>query len=292
MSRKIVDDEERRRLKTLLKEVRQERGGGGFIARTAGRGAQRRGLRARRALPQAHLGRGPRPRRRASARPRSCTASWASCSACCATCSPTTSPPSAWTTSASTSARWTWWRELQPELAARVRLCAPAASILEEHGVTGGAGAGAALQGLARPPAATSSSTRPRPWWRSTSTRGRYTGKKNLEETILKINLEAVREIVRQIRLRDLGGIIVVDFIDMEERKSRAEGDGGAGAGAAPGPLAFEGPFRERVRPRDPDPQARAAVAGAHAVRAVPLLHGERDDQDASPPCARRSTTR
>ena len=50
---------------------------------------------------------------------------------------------------------------------------------------------------------------------------GRYTGKKNLEETILKINVEAVGELVRQIRLRDLGGIIVVDFIDMEEKKSR-----------------------------------------------------------------------
>ena len=50
---------------------------------------------------------------------------------------------------------------------------------------------------------------------------GRYTGKKDLEETILKTNLEAVKEIVRQIRLRDLGGIIVLDFIDMEEGKSR-----------------------------------------------------------------------
>jgi hypothetical protein len=50
---------------------------------------------------------------------------------------------------------------------------------------------------------------------------GRFTGKKRLEETILKTNVEAVKEIVRQIRLRDLGGIIVVDFIDMEEKKSR-----------------------------------------------------------------------
>src|SRR5262249_6589134 len=46
-------------------------------------------------------------------------------------------------------------------------------------------------------------------------------GKKKLEDTILKTNLEAAKEIVHQIRLRDLGGIIVVDFIDMEERKSR-----------------------------------------------------------------------
>ena len=42
-----------------------------------------------------------------------------------------------------------------------------------------------------------------------------------LEDTIVKTNLEAVKEIVRQIRLRDLGGIIVLDFIDMEERKNR-----------------------------------------------------------------------
>jgi ribonuclease G len=52
---------------------------------------------------------------------------------------------------------------------------------------------------------------------------GRYVGKKtgSLEETILKTNLEAVMEIVRQVRLRDLGGIIVLDFIDMEEKKNR-----------------------------------------------------------------------
>jgi len=53
---------------------------------------------------------------------------------------------------------------------------------------------------------------------------GRYVGKKTagrLEDTILKTNLEAVKEIVRQIRLRDLGGIIVLDFIDMEEKKNR-----------------------------------------------------------------------
>ncbi|GAC1456140.1 MAG: ribonuclease G [Gemmatimonadaceae bacterium] len=52
---------------------------------------------------------------------------------------------------------------------------------------------------------------------------GRYVGKRTgrLEDTIVKTNLEAVKEIVRQIRLRDLGGIIVLDLIDMEERKNR-----------------------------------------------------------------------
>lgn len=51
---------------------------------------------------------------------------------------------------------------------------------------------------------------------------GKYVGKSNrLEDTIVKTNVEAVKEIVRQMRLRDLGGIIVVDFIDMDERKNR-----------------------------------------------------------------------
>ena len=51
---------------------------------------------------------------------------------------------------------------------------------------------------------------------------GKYVGKSNrLEDTIVKTNTDAVKEIVRQIRLRDLGGIIVVDFIDMDERKNR-----------------------------------------------------------------------
>ena len=52
---------------------------------------------------------------------------------------------------------------------------------------------------------------------------GRYVGKRTggLEDTIVKTNLEAAAEIVRQVRLRDLGGIIVLDFIDMDERKNR-----------------------------------------------------------------------
>jgi ribonuclease G len=50
---------------------------------------------------------------------------------------------------------------------------------------------------------------------------GRYTGKKDPEKTILKTNLEAAREVARQIRLRDVGGIIVCDFIDMETRANR-----------------------------------------------------------------------
>jgi ribonuclease G len=50
---------------------------------------------------------------------------------------------------------------------------------------------------------------------------GKYTGKKDPEKTILKTNLDAAREIARQLRLRDIGGIIVCDFIDMESKQNR-----------------------------------------------------------------------
>jgi ribonuclease G len=52
---------------------------------------------------------------------------------------------------------------------------------------------------------------------------GKYVGKGStrLEDTIVKTNLDAIKEIVRQIRLRDLGGIIIIDFIDMEDRRNR-----------------------------------------------------------------------
>jgi Rne/Rng family ribonuclease len=52
---------------------------------------------------------------------------------------------------------------------------------------------------------------------------GKFVGKgsNRLEDTIVRTNLEAVKEIVRQMRLRDLGGIIIIDFIDMEERRNR-----------------------------------------------------------------------
>ncbi len=51
---------------------------------------------------------------------------------------------------------------------------------------------------------------------------GRFVGKSSLEDTIVKTNLEAAEEVVRQLRLRDLGGIIVIDFIDMENASNRA----------------------------------------------------------------------
>ena len=50
---------------------------------------------------------------------------------------------------------------------------------------------------------------------------GRYVGRRSLEDTITKTNLEAVREVVHQLRLRNIGGIIIIDFIDMEQEANR-----------------------------------------------------------------------
>jgi len=50
---------------------------------------------------------------------------------------------------------------------------------------------------------------------------GKFTGKKKLEDTVFKTNMEAAKEVARQLRLRDIGGIILIDFIDMEKASNR-----------------------------------------------------------------------
>jgi len=219
VSRKITDDEERRRLKALLKEIRQEHGGGGFIARTAGARADREEfIRDARYLTRiwdevrAQASRPPAPallHRELGLVQRLLRDLLSQDIASIRL----DSPREFQTTLDLVS-------QLNPELASRVRLHNGPTSIMEEHGVS---------TELER-------ALRSKVWLESGGyivinqtealvaidvNTGRYTGKKALEETILKTNLEATKEIVRQIRLRDLGGIIVVDFIDMEERKSR-----------------------------------------------------------------------
>jgi ribonuclease G len=112
-------------------------------------------------------------------------------------------------------------QRFQPALVNRVKMYTRSNPIFEEFGVT----------------AELEKALRPKVWLKSGGyivinqtealvaidiNTGKYVGKSNrLEDTIVKTNTDAIREIVRQIRLRDLGGIIVVDFIDMDERKNR-----------------------------------------------------------------------
>jgi ribonuclease G len=112
-------------------------------------------------------------------------------------------------------------QRFQPALVGRVKLYTRTNPIFDEFGIT----------------AELEKALRPKVWLKSGGyivinqtealvaidiNTGKYVGKSNrLEDTIVKINTDAIKEIVRQIRLRDLGGIIVVDFIDMDERKNR-----------------------------------------------------------------------
>ena len=221
VSRKITDEEERRRLKTVLKEFRQERGGGGLIARTAGQGREAEAfLRDGR-----YLARTWDEVRALASRQRAPVLLYREPTLVERLLRDLLSEDVA-------SIRLDGEREfqrtldlvraLEPGLAPRVRLHNGPAGLMEEFGVT----------------AELERALRSKVWLPSGGyivinqtealvaidvNTGRFVGKNHLEETLLKANLDAVREIVRQIRLRDLGGIIVVDFIDMEERKSRRE---------------------------------------------------------------------
>ena len=126
---------------------------------------------------------------------------------------------------------------------------------------------------------------------------GRFVGKSRLEDTILANNLEAAREVVRQLRLRDIGGMIVIDFIDMSPQKNRDAVIALPAGGAEEGPLQGlpdvdlaarpgrdDAPERHRRRARDhdrglPDVQRR----GPRAVQG---------DASRSRTCARCAGTR
>ena len=133
----------------------------------------------------------------------------------------------------------------QPKLVGRVKLYTKDAPIFEEFGIQ---------QELDK-------ALRPKVWLKSGGyivinhtealvaidvNTGKYVGRGStrLEDTIVKTNLEAVKEIVRQIRLRDLGGIIVLDFIDMEERRNREKVMAALDQALRAGPRAVEGPAR------------------------------------------------
>jgi ribonuclease G len=112
-------------------------------------------------------------------------------------------------------------QRFQPALVSRVKLYTRSTPIFDEFGIT----------------SELEKALRPKVWLKSGGyivinqtealvaidvNTGKFVGKSNrLEDTIVKTNTDAIKEIVRQIRLRDLGGIIVVDFIDMDERKNR-----------------------------------------------------------------------
>ncbi len=106
---------------------------------------------------------------------------------------------------------------------------------------------------------------------------GRYVGKKSagrLEDTIVKTNLEAAREIVRQVRLRDLGGIIVLDFIDMEDKKNRQKVAQSIEQELRKRPGAVEGRAGVGLRPDHHHPQARQEQPRTQLTEPCPYCSG------------------
>jgi ribonuclease G len=219
VSRKISDDEERRRLKLLLKEIRMERGGGGLIARTAGNGREREDFE----RDARYLTRTWDEVRAMAQRQAAPCLLHHELSLVQRLLRDLLSDDVA---SICLDGEREFQRtlelvgQLRPDLSPRVRLHSSRDELFEHHGVQ----------------AELERALRSKVWLESGGyivinptealvaidvNTGRYVGRQRLEDTILATNLEAVSEIVRQIRLRDLGGIIVVDFIDMEERRSR-----------------------------------------------------------------------
>ena len=105
---------------------------------------------------------------------------------------------------------------------------------------------------------------------------GKNVGSRSLEETVFHNNLEAAEEIARQLRLRDIGGIIVIDFVDMEIRENRDRTIAGVPGRPGPGQDPHPGVRHLRARPRRDDPQAhrRGPARVASRCPATPASAG------------------
>ncbi len=101
---------------------------------------------------------------------------------------------------------------------------------------------------------------------------GKNVGTSNLEETVFRNNLEAAEEIARQLRLRDIGGIIVIDFIDMEISANRAEVIRTFRRVAGPGQDADPGLRHLRARAGRDDQKADLRGPGRVVLRDLPDL--------------------
>ena len=124
--------------------------------------------------------------------------------------------------------------------------------------------------------AATSSSTRPRRWSRSTSIPAARRASATSKRPRCSTNLEAADEIARQLRLRDLAGLIVIDFIDMEEHRNQVGGGAPAEGGAEERPRPHPGRPHQPVRAAGDVAAAAAAVAGRGLDPALPALRRHR----------------
>jgi ribonuclease G len=219
VSRRIENEEERLRLKSMLEAIRPH-GAGGFIVRTAGEGRDEEEFRADLKYLTDLWDQNRRRAEKASAP----TTIHNDLDLVLRTIRDVLSPEfkTVWVDDIDQYQRIVeFLNQIQPNLVSRVRLYRREEPIFDEFGI--------------EPEIA--KALKSKVWLKSGGyivinqtealvaidvNTGKYVGKRNLEETVFKTNLEAAKEIVRQIRLRDLGGIIVLDFIDMEDLNNRA----------------------------------------------------------------------
>ncbi|MFN7942148.1 MAG: Rne/Rng family ribonuclease [Thermoanaerobaculia bacterium] len=218
VSRRIDDEEERQRLRELLEEL--PTGRGGLIVRTAAEGRGRAELAADRDYLVALWER----LRQRSERAGAPTLVHQDLDLALRVVRDVFSPEFSvlWVDGEETYTRIVeFLDQVQPQLVSRVKLDQQAVALFERFGIDRDIEAALA----------------PKVWLKSGGylvinptealvaidvNTGRFVGRHNLEETALSTNLEAIEEVVRQIRLRDLGGIIVLDLIDMVEPENRA----------------------------------------------------------------------
>jgi ribonuclease G len=219
VSRRIDDETERARLRTLLDELPRE--AGGLIVRTAGEGRERADFEA----DQRYLERAWRRIREAADRAGAPALVHSDLDLALRVVRDVFSADfvALWVDGEETYTRIVeFLDQVQPQLVPKVRLDRAERRLFERFGIEGEIEA----------------ALKPKVWLKSGGylvinqtealvaidvNSGRYVGERNLEATALATNLEAVEEIVRQIRLRDLGGILVVDLIDMVESDHREQ---------------------------------------------------------------------
>ena len=105
---------------------------------------------------------------------------------------------------------------------------------------------------------------------------GRYVGKRDLEETVLKTNLEAVQEVVKQLRFRNLGGLIIIDLSDMDSAQNRDKVHRALRDALRDDKARTQHPQDLRAGPGGDDAQAHPGEPGAAALRALRLLRRAR----------------
>ena len=238
------------------------------------RGRDPRGARARRARVCAASGTRSRRWRRSRSRPSCCTRSPTSCSGSSARSSPRSTAASSSTTARSTRRRKGYVEAIAPELADRVEFYDTedeGLPIFERFHIYE-----QLMKALDRkvwlPSGGSLVIERTEALTVIDVNTGKNVGRTNLEETVFRNNLEAAEEVARQLRLRDIGGIIVIDFIDMEIRANREDVDARVPRRARARQDPHPGVRDVGAGPRRDDPQADLGGAGGVVQRDLPHL--------------------